>query len=59
MKPEHTYCFYMSNGEHITADADHIFVYSDEVILQKEENGTRKTFMHINTAFLMAWEMQR
>jgi hypothetical protein len=49
----------MSNGEHITADADHIFVYSDEVILQKEENGARKTFMHINTAFLMAWEMQR
>ena len=59
MKPEHTYCFYMSNGEHIMMDADDIFAYSDEVILQKSVNGARKTFLHVNTKYLMAWEIVR
>ena len=58
-KPEHTYQFYMSNGEHIMADADNIFAYSDEVILQKTENGVKTTFLHVNTNHLMAWEIVR
>lgn len=57
MKPEHTYCFYMSNGEHIMTDADTLEVLEDSVLLQKEDQA--QPFMQIFKSSLMAWEVIR
>ena len=57
MKPEHIYCFYMSNGEHIMTDADTLEVLEDSVLLQKEDQA--QPFMQIFKSSLMAWEVIR
>ena len=56
MKPEHTYCFYMSNGEHIQTDADEIYQRDDEIALSRIVDGELKVFMHVSNKFLMALE---
>lgn len=57
MKPEHTYCFYMSNGEHIMEDADNMDVLDDCVLLHRECEA--QPFMQIFKSSLMAWEVIR
>ena len=57
MKPKHTYCFYMSNGEHIHVEADLLIDCTDHYELLKE--GDDKIFMQIFKSNLMAWEMNR
>lgn len=57
MKPKHTYCFYMSSGEHIMTDADTLEVLEDSVLLQKEDQA--QPFMQIFKSSLMAWEVIR
>ena len=55
-KPKHTYCFYMSNGEHITVDADDIYPRDEEIALCKDVEGEPKIFMHVYNKYLMACE---
>lgn len=57
MKPKHTYCFYMSNGEHIMTDADTLEVLEDSVLLKR--NDQAQPFMQIFKSSLMAWEVIR
>ena len=57
MKPEHTYCFYMSNGEHIMEEADSMDVLDDCVLLHRESEA--QPFMQIFKSHLMAWEVNR
>lgn len=57
MKPKHTFCFYMSNGEHIMTDADTLEVFEDSVLLQKVDQA--QPFMQIFKSNLMAWEVIR
>ena len=57
MKPKHTYCFYMSNGEHIMTDADTLEVLEDSALLQKADQA--QPFMQIFKSSLMAWEVIR
>lgn len=40
MKPKHTYCFYMSNGEHIMTDADTLEVLEDSVPASEGRSGS-------------------
>lgn len=54
-KPEHTYCFYMSNGEHITIDADSLT--ENPTYIHAILNG--ETLMAVSKAYLMAWEQNR
>lgn len=55
MKPEHTYCFYMSNGEHIMTDADRLEENATYIHVIKEDD----VFMAITKEYLMAWEQIR
>ena len=57
MKPEHTYCFYLSNGEHIMEEADSMDVLDDCVLLHRESEA--QPFMQIFKSHLMAWEVNR
>ncbi len=57
MKPKHTYCFYMANGEHIMVDAEEMDVLDDCVLLQKADQA--QPFMQIFKSSLMAWEVIR
>lgn len=57
MENKHTYCFYMSNGEHIMEDADTLEVLEDSVLLQKADQA--QPFMQIFKSSLMAWEVIR
>ena len=57
MKPEHTYCFYMKNGEHLIIDADSMTVHDEFITLDKHEHTTN--FMCVYKKDLMAWEVIR
>lgn len=53
-KPEHTYCFYMTNGEHLMIDADSMDVGTEILTLHKNEY--EQPFMFVYVKDLMAWE---
>lgn len=57
MENKHTYCFYMSNGEHIMVDAEEMDVLDDCVLLKR--NDQAQPFMQIFKSSLMAWEVIR
>ena len=58
MKFKHTYCFYMTSGEHLMIDADEITI-RDYYIEVRREKDDGKTFMVIYKKDLMAWEVVR
>ena len=57
-KYEHTYCFYMTNGEHLMIDADDMTVYDDFIKVHREKDK-RRNFMAVYKKDLMAWEVVR
>ena len=57
MENKHTYCFYMTNGEHIMEDTDSMDVLDDCVLLHRECEA--QPFMQIFKSSLMAWEVIR
>lgn len=58
MNYKHTYCFYMTNGEHLMIDADGIIVCDDFIkITRDKDNG--EVFMVVYKKNLMAWEVIR
>ena len=57
MKPEHIYCFYMSNGEHIMVEADLMVDCTEHYELYKDND--RKPFMQVFKGSVMAWEVNR
>ena len=58
MKFKHTYCFYMTNGEHLMIDADNANIYDDFISVHREKDGDQN-FMVIYKKNLMAWEVVR
>lgn len=58
MKFKHTYCFYMTNGEHLMIDADDMTVCDDFIKVHKEKDGG-ENFMVIYKKDLMVWEVVR
>ena len=58
MKFKHTYCFYMTNGEHLMIDADDCIVGDDYIQVHREKDGDQ-IFMVIYKKDLMAWEVVR
>lgn len=58
MKFKHTYCFYMTNGEHLMIDADDMIVCDNFVKVHREKDGN-ENFMVIYKKDLMAWEVIR
>ena len=54
---EHTYQFYMMNGEHILIDADRMNVLDDCILLYIKEADM--PFMQVFKSHLMAWEAVR
>ena len=58
MKCKHTYCFYMTNGEHLMIDADDMTI-CDNLIKVHREKDDDEIFMVIYKKDLMAWEVVR
>lgn len=58
MKFKHTYCFYMTSGEHLMIDADEITVRNYYIEVRREKDDG-KYFMVIYKKDLMAWEVVR
>lgn len=58
MKYKHTYCFYMTNGEHLMIDADDMTICDDFIKTHREKDGD-EIFMVIYKKDLMAWEAVR
>lgn len=58
MKYEHTYCFYMTNGEHLMIDADDITICDDFVKAHRDNDGDQIFFV-VYKKDLMAWEVIR
>ena len=58
MKFKHTYCFYMTSGEHLMIDADNITIRDYYIEVYREKDGG-KYFMAIYKKDLMAWEVVR
>ena len=59
MKPKHTYCFYMINGEHLMLDADSMFGREGRIELEKLIDGIPTVFMVVYRKSIMAWEIVR
>lgn len=58
MKFQHTYCFYMTNGEHLMIDADDMTICDDFIKIHRERDEDQ-IFMVIYKKNLMAWEVVR
>lgn len=58
MKLKHTYCFYMTNGEHLMIDADDMTIYND-FIKAHRDNDDGQIFFVVYKKDLMAWEVVR
>ena len=58
MNFKHTYCFYMTNGEHLMIDADDMTICDDFIKTHREKDGDQ-IFMVIYKKDLMAWEVVR
>lgn len=58
MKFKHTYCFYMTNGEHLMIDADNMTICDDFIRVCRDKDGD-EVFMVIYKKDLMAWEVVR
>lgn len=58
MKFKHTYCFYMTNGEHLIIDADEMIICDDYIKVHREKDGD-EIFMVVYRKDLMVWEVVR
>ena len=58
MKFKHTYCFYMTNGEHLMIDADEMIISEDHIRVCRDKDGD-EVFMVVYKKDLMAWEVVR
>lgn len=58
MKYRHTYCFYMTNGEHLSIDADEMTICDDFIKVHREKDGDQ-IFMVVYRKDLMAWKVLR
>ena len=58
MKFKHTYCFYMTNGEHLMIDADGMTICDNYIRVCRDKDGG-EVFMVIYKKDLMAWEVAR
>lgn len=58
MNYNHTYCFYMTNGEHLMIDADDMTICDDFIKLHRDKHGD-VCFMNVYKKDLMAWEVIR
>ena len=56
MKFKHTYCFYMTNGEHLMIDADDCTICDDFIKCHREKDEDQ-IFMVVYKKNLMAWEV--
>lgn len=59
VKPKHTYCFYMTNGEHLMIDADEMNVDIENEIISVFKEPYDVPFMQVFTNNLIAWEAVR
>ena len=58
MKYAHTYCFYMTNGEHLMFDADDMTICDEFIKLHRNKNGN-ECFCFVYLHCLMSWEVIR
>lgn len=58
MNYKHTYCFYMTTGEHLMIDADDMTICDDFIKLHREKDDDQN-FMVVYKKDLMAWEVIR
>lgn len=58
MKFKHTYCFYMTNGEHLKVEADGLTICDDFIKAHRDKDGN-EIFMNVYKKDLMAWEVIR
>ncbi len=56
MNYNHTYCFYMTNGEHLMIDADDMTICDDFIKLHRNKDD-KQNFMNVYKKDLMAWEV--
>ena len=58
IKFAHTYCFYMTNGEHLMIDADDCIIRDDYIQVHRKKDNN-EIFMVVYKDNLMAWEVVR
>ena len=58
MNYAHTFCFYMTNGEHLMIDADDMTICDDLIQVHREKDND-EIFMVVYKSNLLAWEVVR
>ena len=58
MNYAHTFCFYMTNGEHLMIDADDMAICDDFIQVHREKDND-EIFMVVYKSNLLAWEVVR
>ena len=58
MNYAHTYCFYMTNGEHLMIDADDMTICANFIKVHREKDND-ENFMVVYKNNLLVWEVVR